>query len=199
MRIFSAFVIVSILSGGARVGLGRDQGPELPLSLEQVPIDGSQETQAAELSLRPPENMVPPPYLTWDVDESFPRPMTAFSSRGFWQEAGAAPVLMAFLELTMTDSDALLQAGEAIDPQSVEWPLGTLTSVHFRPTLDSGIGTWVPFFSVLQDVDELDAHERDGVGAGLTYRFDASWRFDLEAGISIPPAIPTRRCPRNTG
>jgi hypothetical protein len=182
-------MMFGILSMGAGVSFGETGS----LALEQVKTDGPQ--VESKLSVAPPEDLVLPPYLVWEADEMPVVSLTATTRRGgFWPDAEQSRPMAA--ERYFSGSENFLDAiGNYMDPQSVEWPLGTLTSVHFRPTADSGIGSIVPFLSVLQDVDEVDAHERDGLGAGLTYRFDASSRFDVEldyldaAGGSSNPAL----------
>jgi hypothetical protein len=85
------------------------------------------------------------------------------------------------LSLPPIEEPTLLDAvGEVIQAQDVDWPLGTLTTAHFAwPDADK-IGTWKPFLSLLQESDELDAHVRNGIGAGLTFRLNESARVDVE-------------------
>jgi hypothetical protein len=70
---------------------------------------------------------------------------------------------------------------DMMDVQEVPGPLGSAISAHFHAPMKDDIGKWVPFVSILQDFDELDAHIRNGVGAGLTYRFNRDVRVDIEA------------------
>jgi len=70
--------------------------------------------------------------------------------------------------------------GEVIDAQDTFGPLGTTTSAHFEMPGDK-IGKWSPFLSVAQEADEVDAHVRNGIGVGLTYRFNHNARVDIEA------------------
>jgi len=74
--------------------------------------------------------------------------------------------------------DWLDRLANVFDVQDVVWPTGTTDSVHFQ--YKNGLRRWVPYVSSLFDVDEPDAHERYGLGAGATYRFTPNLRFDME-------------------
>jgi len=72
------------------------------------------------------------------------------------------------------------EVAKHLDFQDIQWPLGEALEGHFLLPVDHPIGNWVPFLSVLQDNDELDAHIRNGVGVGATYRFNEHARVDVE-------------------
>ena len=76
--------------------------------------------------------------------------------------------------------DRLLdQISKIFDPQDIEGPLGTLSTVHILPPVE-GNHRFLPFFSLGQDADELDAHLRLGAGAGMTYRIDPLTSLNAE-------------------
>jgi hypothetical protein len=80
----------------------------------------------------------------------------------------------------MTATPFLDAVGQVFESHDVEWTTGVTLSVHVQPKTDQGLGRLVPFASILQEVDEGDAHERYGLGVGATYRFNRSMRLDIE-------------------
>jgi len=84
--------------------------------------------------------------------------------------------------LSINPSDPFGFFSTIIDADDSEWPLGTILEgrFHFPQAFNVGGISMVPFISLMQDADELDAHIRNGIGTGLEFPLDKNTNFTVE-------------------